>query len=192
MVSTTRKQKEAEKLKIFENIAFVWDRQLGEPKNAFALFQKFLNMGHTRSLKKIAEISGLKHTTIIEYSSHHQWTDRAKKYDIAEEEEFKVKLNEEIFRSRIRQQRIGKEMQDLGKNALKLIKKNPENLSTTEIARFIEIGAKIENLALGNSTEITKSKVESKVNVKVEEIDPDIAKMIGKMIALKESAAANK
>ena len=68
-----------------------------------------------------------------------------------------------------------------------MLKEFPDDLSPQDVAKFADIGQKIERLALGNPTEIKEAKIDAKVEIEVEKIDPEIAKEIGKLIAMKES-----
>jgi hypothetical protein len=78
-------------------------------------------------------------------------------------------------------------MQDLAEKGLEMLKSYPDELSPQDVAKFADIGQKIERLALGTPTEIKESKVDAKVEIEVEKIDPEIAETIGKLIAMKES-----
>ena len=93
--------------------------------------------------------------------------------------------------SRIRQQRIGKDMQNLAERGILMLNEDITTLSAQDVVKLSDIGVKIERLALGNATEIKDTKVDAKVSVAVEEIDPEIAKEIGKLIAIKASKEAD-
>jgi hypothetical protein len=184
----TRKEMEKEKKRVIENQVFSWDQSVGEPENAFSLFQLYLNLGHTRQYNKVYKLSKtLNYGRIRELAHLYNWKERAEDFDRAQDEEFRVKLNEEIIQSRIRQQRLGSEMQGIAAKGLAMFENCIDELSPTDVAKFLDIGVKIENLALGKSTEITESKIDATVSVAVEGISPELADRIGKELAIESS-----
>lgn len=186
-MTQTKKAIEEDRLKIVNEYSFSWDRIPSESIAQFKLFCKFLEMGRTRSCRKIADLCGRNNSHIYKMSSQFSWLNRANDYDMMKDEEMRVKLDSEILQSRVRQQALGGEMQKLAEKGLEMLNEIPEDLSPQDISRLIDVGTKIENLALGKSTEISESNVKSEVKVSVEEIDPEIAKEIGKLIAIKAS-----
>ena len=185
----TRKEKDEEKLQIMGESVFPWDRQIGESMKSYKLFLAFKDMGRTRSYVKVFELTeGIKYGSINQLGFQNQWFKRAEAFDMHQNNEFEIKLEEEILQSRIRQQRIGSLLQDLASKGLEMLKEYPEELSPQDVAKFADIGQKIERLALGSPSEIIKKDVSAKVEVAVEEIDKELAKEIGKLIAMKKSS----
>lgn len=187
MVPVTKRQREAEKQRILDEMAYPWDRQPGEPEKTFSLFLRYLNLGRTRNYVKVAKTCEICYQTICEYANKYSWKVRADKHDVAEEEEFKIKLDTEIMQSRVRQQRIGQDMQELASCGITMLNEYPEELSAQDISKLIDIGVKIERLALNSSTEITETKIDAKVEVKTEYISPELAAKIGKELAIEQS-----
>jgi hypothetical protein len=186
-MTQTRKAIEEDRLKVIEDYSFSWDRIPSESIARFELFEEFLKLGRTRTYRKIADLCGRSDTNISVISSQFSWRDRADNYDQMKDEEMRVKLDSEILQSRIRQQALGGEMQKLAEKGLEILNEIPEDLSPQDISRLIDVGTKIENLALGAPTAISESNVKSEVKVQVEEVDPEISKEIGKLIAIKAS-----
>lgn len=191
MILVTKSQREAAKQKIIDNMAYPWDRQPGEPERAFKLFLRYLAIGRTRNYIKVSQTTEINYPTVCECANKYSWNIRADKHDLVKEEEFKIKLDEEILQSRVRQQRIGQDMQKLADRGIKHLNEclddNIDELSPQDITKLIDVGVKIERLALNSSTEITESKVNAKIEMKVESVDPEIAAEIGKLIAIKKS-----
>lgn len=187
MVAITKKQREIEKKRIIEQLVYPWDQQPGEPEKAFHLFLCYLAIGKTRNYTEVFRTCGVSYPLICKYGESYSWKMRSDKHDIAKDKEMMVKLDEEVMLSKIRQQRIGKDMQELANRGLIMLNENVEELSPQDITKLIDIGVKIERLALGSPNEIVKSEVDAKVEVKVEEISPEIAAKIGKEIAMIES-----
>ena len=152
-----RKDKEVEKMKVYEAIDVSWDRQLGESVARFALFNIYRNLGHTRSYRKVADLSCRNYNTITGIGWKNQWNKRATDYDAWQIEEMNTKLQEDILYSRLRQADLGKKLQKLGETGLDLLCKFPDELTPENIIRLADIGQKIERLALGDSTTIIKN-----------------------------------
>jgi hypothetical protein len=189
MIPITKSQREAVKQKIIDDMAYPWDRQPGESEKAFTMFLRYLAIGRTRNYIKVSQTTEINYPTVCECANKYSWKLRADKHDLAKEEEFRIKLDEEILQSRVRQQRLGADMQELGAKGITMLKDYTEELSASDISKLIDIGVKIERLALNSSTEITESKLkmEAEVKVEVEEIPKEICEKIGKLIAIKES-----
>ena len=66
-----------------------------EPKKAFAYFQEYLSMGHSRTLSKVAERVGKSDKYITVLSSRWNWTEKANAYDLHLMEEPKREFEEE-------------------------------------------------------------------------------------------------
>lgn len=185
MPAKQRKEKETEKMEVLSNYLYSWDQNPGESDQSYRLFLAFRDMGRTRSYIKIVDLFPQMNYKAINQLGHRlQWFKRAGEFDIHQDNEFMVKLEEEIIYSRIRQQRLGNMMSNLAEKGLEMLKEFPEELSPTEISKFAEIGQKIENLALGKSTSISESKVDAKVEVEVEQIPKEISEEIGKKLAI--------
>jgi len=181
----TRKEKEEEKNQIVENCLFSWDQQPGETGGTYKLFLVFRDLGRSRSYGEIVKIiPGKNYYQINQIGSRNQWFKRAKAWDLMKEEEMSRKLDEEILYARIRQQRIGETMQVLAEKGLKMLSDYPDELTAADISKLVDIGTKIERLALGDSTSIVKSESTVEAKIAVEEIPKEISEEIGKKLAI--------
>lgn len=183
-----KKEKELERMRIINDHCFDYDQNPSETSLEYKLFNIYRKLGRTRNYIKVCNLYPDKsYSRICQIATKHSWATRAQAWDRDNEKEIQQKLDEEILISRLRQFNIGKQLIDLSEKGLEILSEIPEEMSPNEIVKFAEIGSKLQSLALGKSTEITESKIEAEVKVKVEEIDPDIAKEIGKLIAIKNS-----
>lgn len=182
-----QRKREVKNKKIADEVVYSWDRQPGESERSFLAFLRYLEIGRTRNYIKVAQTTEICYSRVCKYANKYDWKARANDHDVVKEEEFRVKLDEEILQSRIRQQRIGESMQVLGECGVNMLNEHIEELSPQDVSKLIDIGVKIERLALGDATEIQDVKTESNVKVQIEEIDPEIAAKIGKMIAIESS-----
>ncbi|MCD6161328.1 MAG: hypothetical protein J7K40_02820 [candidate division Zixibacteria bacterium] len=181
---------EAEKKKIWEEMAFPWDRQIGEPIGAYRLFCGYRDLGRTRSIAKIAELQSKRPETVHATAGKYQWRKRADAYDVYMDKIMRVRLEEEIVHARIRQQVLGANMQELAQAGVTKIMESGEvnDLRPLDVARLADVGSKIENLAVGRPSEIVQEdgRCEIKHNV---EMDPELAAEIGRVIAMKKSGS---
>lgn len=60
---------------------YIWTRRDGESHAAFAAFREYLSMGGKRSGREVAERIGKSTSMIQDWSSRHQWRERARAYD---------------------------------------------------------------------------------------------------------------
>ena len=186
---TTRKAMEIEKEEILDNLLFSWDRQPGENAMSYKLFTAFREMGSERSYKKVCEMfPDRKYNAINQMGARLQWFKRADEWDSYKREKMQRELDEEILYARIRQQRIGKSMQLLGEKGLTMLQEYPEELTAADLSKLIDIGTKIERLALGDPTNISKTESKVEAKIEVEEIPKEVAEKVGKELAIMKSA----
>ena len=187
MIRATKTQQEIEKQKIIDDCVFSWSRQPGETPAAYQAFDLYLMLGKARKVTTVMDLTQTSYKTLMSWTKKYQWKKRSKDYDVMKTEEMRVKLEEEVMVHRVRQLHIGKGLQELASKGSEMLMENVEDLSAQDISKLADIGTKLVNLAIGSPTERTESKVESKVTIEVEEIDPEIAAEIGKMMAIKRS-----
>jgi len=185
----TERKIEVEKKKILEEMAYAWDRQVGESRLAYQLFCIYRDLGRTRSYDRVVEISSRSPNTVSKYASSFQWKARAAAYDDYMNHKMRVKLEEEVIQARIRQQALGADMQELAMAGINKImeSENPEELRPLDIARLAEVGVRIENLAIGQPSEIVREESKGEVKHTVEVLDKDLVAEVGRILAEKKS-----
>jgi hypothetical protein len=124
-----------------------WDRIPGESRQAWAAFVLYRDMGPTRSHVRVAQESGKDVTLMHRWSVRWSWVDRCDAYDVEQDRRKRAAQAEELEEMTRRQVRIAVGLQSTGLKALQAIK--PEELTAGEIARFIEVGVRIEAQARG-------------------------------------------
>ena len=188
----SKQTKELERLQIVNEICYSWDQHPGEDQTPFRLFKLYLSFGKTRSYMRVANESERTYSGICKIAEQFNWKLRSDDYDNHHDREMMMKLDEEILYAKMRQMEIGIKLQELAAKGIDMLNEDIESLSANDVAKLSDTGVKIINLALGSATKIEESKVEAKIAVKVEEVDPEIAAAVGKMIAVKLSEAADK
>lgn len=147
-----------------------WDRKPGESKQSFHSFSVYRDLGPTRSLAKAALLLGKAEGTLHQQSTKNGWVERAEAWD--------------FYRDRLRQQEIieqerqaFEQQRDLGRvlrisAAVRMTGRaagmrgdkpieevEPLDLNTldaADVARLAAEGVKIERLALGLPTDLSK------------------------------------
>lgn len=143
----------------------LWDRQPGEGPQAFKAFAAYRDSGiggQRRSLQKTAESltkrDGKPYSqgTLKEWSRHHNWQMRVDAFD----EHMDKEVQEELRKGRaaMLKNHVGIAQAMLTK-ALKALQKIPtEELTAQDIARMVDIAAKLERISRGEATERTEGK----------------------------------
>jgi hypothetical protein len=145
----------------------LFERQPGESSRAYDSFIVYRDMGPMRTLEKASWKTGKSHAWMQDLSQRWNWVERAAAYD-----EFMdgIRLDHEIRLRREaveRHMRIGQGLQGLSAKQMNELKRqieaaergdidpdtgNPARMpamSPADIARFIDLGVKIERDALG-------------------------------------------
>ena len=135
-----------------------WERQPKESDVAFEAFVTYRDMGPERSHAKVAQKIGKNKGLISRWSRIHGWTARIEAWT----DEKDRKTREELIKgiTDMRKNHVGIAEQMLVK-ALKALQKIPvEEMTMQDIARAVDVGAKLERLSRGEATERTESKNE--------------------------------
>ncbi len=142
-----------------------WDRQPGESSKAFEAFCLYRDMGTERSIRKVAQNLSKSTTLIRGWSSKYNWVERATLYDAELDRQAREKRQKEILEMRDRHAKLATQL--LTKAAKGLLKLSDEDISANDVARLVEVGAKLERLSRGESTENVNQKTEGTVEAKL-------------------------
>lgn len=115
----------------------------------------YLAGGPTRSLRRLAEdlrAEGLKVSvrTLAAWSSEGAWAQRTAEFDEARADQTVAELAHEAATMDVRQARLGRALIDNAEQMLAATMSRP--LEPRDIARFAEVGVRIERLATGEAT----------------------------------------
>lgn len=139
----------------------VWSRQPGETAKAFRAWQTYRDLDlYERSIKKAAAALGRRNTSVLEdWARRFRWQDRRAAWDLHVEdlavraqEHAVIEMNER--HAHIAVETLKKVLQRVtGDDAEGVTAIDASKLSAQDLARLLEVGVKIENLARGTSTE---------------------------------------
>ena len=143
-----------------------WDRRPGESHKAFAAFTKYRDLAEKRTYQQVAEELHCNGSNVRRWARLWNWYARAHEWDVRRDQAAQEAQIRERRRMAERQARTGMEMQDLAAQGLRellsrLDRKAPLNLSPRDIARLMEVGAKLERTARGEEAEDRPTTIEA-------------------------------
>ena len=131
-------------------MAEIWERQPDERSKAYAAFCVYRDLGPDRSLEKTRQKLGKSagytrwmHT----WSSKYDWVTRAQAYDDYMERLKRAKNEKAILEMVDRHARLAVGFQQ--RIAQRLAEINPSELTPADMARWLEVAAKLERLSRG-------------------------------------------
>lgn len=133
-----------------------WERQLNESPQAFEAFARYRDMGASRSLAKVSREVCKSKALMERWSTEHDWVKRVAAWDAEKDRVARETQLKDIIDMRQRHAAIAKKMMDTADNALNNIK--PDEVSTNEIARLVEIASKLERISRGDVGDVIEER----------------------------------
>ena len=133
-----------------------WERQLNETSRAWEAFAIYRDMGASRSIAKVARELGKNKVVLEKWSTEYDWVKRCAAWDVEKDRVARETQIKDIIEMRQRHASIAKKMLDTADHALDNIK--PDEVSTNEIARLVEIASKLERIARGDAGEVIEER----------------------------------
>ena len=170
-----------EKAAVIDDLAFVWDRQVGETAPAHRAFLYYLAMGSSRRIVDLQDAVSHSRHVLGNWSKRYQWRKRADEYDIYNAIMLQKELDDEILVMKVRHMRLGAELQTQGKESLDARK--PVDIPVREGLSMIRTGHDIECNAVGEASTTEKQEIDADVKT-TETLPPEIAKKIGDLLTV--------
>ena len=133
-----------------------WERQLNESPQAFEAFACYRDMGAARSTAKVSRKLCKSVSLMNRWSSEYDWVKRVAAWDAEKDRVARESQLTDIKEMRKRHAAIAKKMMDTADNALNNIK--PDEVSTNEIARLVEIASKLERISRGDVGDVIEER----------------------------------
>jgi len=149
-----------------------WDKLPGESRQSFHGFSTYRDLGPTRSLAQVATALGKSATAIEKMSAKYDWVARAEAFDW-HRDQIRQQEIERLEREAVDQQRaLGQalritSMQRLvgrrpgvsgdGRPLEEIVALDPNDLNAQDVARLAVEGVRIERLAMGMPTDVSKA-----------------------------------
>lgn len=141
-----------------------WERQTGETDKQFQAFAIYRDMGPARALADVGRELGKTKAAMEPWSVKNRWVERASKWD--DEADRLQRERDQVERQAARMKMVDENIQ-LGRAFKTMVAKglrtydNPElprgrkveSLTPSELARFAEVGVRIEREARGDTPE---------------------------------------
>ena len=130
-----------------------WQRQRGEPARAHALFEQYLALGPSRSLRTLARTSGLSYAYLKKLSCRWQWQERAASWRLSLQQADSLDAVDAAQEARARHVRDAQTLQQLGRAQLaRWFAKDPDGsvrlrrrLTAHQVARVWQAGYRVEH-----------------------------------------------
>ena len=142
-----------------------WERQRKESDKAFEAFAAYRDMGAERSHAKVAQKIGKNKGLIARWSRVHGWVSRIEAWTDEQDRLMREVLLKGVTAMRKNHAEIATAMLI---KALKALQQLPaEEMTSGDIAKMVDVAAKLERLSRGEVTERTegRSEVSGKVTV---------------------------
>lgn len=140
----------------------IWERLPNESSKAYAAFCIYRDLGSERSLdgvRRKLEENGKKVSIkfLGRWSSKYNWVARAQAYDDYLERKKREEKEKAILEMAERHARIAVAFQQ--KIVERLRELDPDQLSPSDLAKWLDVATKLERLSRGEPTEIGKQEV---------------------------------
>jgi hypothetical protein len=160
----------------------MWEKQDKETDEKFQAFRTYLEMGEERSFKAVAEKLGHKQTTVYSWSWEWSWKARVTAWDRYEWRQLRKAHLKDVIAMRKRHADIARGM--LQKAASYVDQMLSGELDVKEIAKWVDVAAKLERLSMGESTESVQIDDQSKTKPDANLFrDPEIRRLIDQAAA---------
>jgi hypothetical protein len=145
-----------------------WDRQPQESHKAFAAFVIYRNLAGDRTYQEVAQMLRCSGSNVRRWAAKWAWNFRAHEWDTYQDQKAQEALIRERVRMAERQAQNGMTMQSIAAAEMERLLSSLEasklgkrrGLSASEIAKFMEIGSRIERSARGESGADSVAKIE--------------------------------
>ena len=149
-----------------------------ESQKAFDCFLCYLDIGASRSLNRVAELTKVNHGTLKHWSRHYQWAERVSQYQahvLRTRIAIETAALENVAQLWAQRTASYKEREWAAADKLlaaaqkcldHLLEKDPEDITLADASKALAIATKIGRLSLGLATE--KAEVTTTVPIRVE------------------------
>jgi hypothetical protein len=145
-----------------------WEQQDGETAIAFEAFAIYRDMGAERSLRKVAATRDSEATRIYAWATEWSWAARVTAYDRDQDRQWRAAQDKQRKDMAIRHAAMAGAA--LSKVAARLAALNPDDLSPSELIRWLEVAVKVERQARGEPDQ--KIEVGGSIRDSVAELSP--------------------
>ena len=135
-----------------------WERQPKETDVAFEAFTVYRDMGADRSYVKVSQKLGKSRTIIDRWGRTHGWAVRIEAWTAEQDRIMRDELIKGVTAMRKNHTNIAAAMLTKALDALEMIP--ADDMTMQDIARAVDVAAKLERLSRGEATERTEGQTE--------------------------------
>ncbi|HUV09221.1 MAG TPA: hypothetical protein VMX75_15910 [Spirochaetia bacterium] len=141
-----------------------WDRQSSETRQAFEAFQVYRDLGEDRSLTRTAAQLAKHWTLIARWSARWSWVSRVEAWDKHLDEINQRAQEQKRKEMAKRHANLAMGLQGMAAKKLTDMQEQAKGyLKPADVAKFIEVGVKVERLARGEPDTVVGGTVAHKV-----------------------------
>jgi hypothetical protein len=145
-----------------------WDRQPQESHKAFAAFTLYRDLAGDRTLQRVAEELRCTGANVRRWASRWNWRYREREWDIYQDQRAQEAQIRERMLMAARQAQTAVSMQNIAAAEMEKLRTSLDTsepgkrrgLSPSEIAKFLEVGSRIERNARGEPGADSVAKIE--------------------------------
>lgn len=132
-----------------------WERLDRETPASWEAFTTYRNMGAERSTAKVARTLGKSKALTDRWSSANKWVERAQAWDDEQDRQWRAETARARRKMAERQAKLGA----LGENKVAswLMNLDPDTLTPSEAARWLEVASRLQHSALGEPGQVDHS-----------------------------------
>ena len=135
----------------------IWERQKGENGPRWEAFQAYRDMPPgKRSLAEVAKALGKSERLMAKWSGQDSWVERCEAFDRYLDAEAAAKRIEGIAQMNKRHINAAESILNKAIDGLKFI--DPEDMKPSDVAKLVDVAAKLERLARGDATEVVETR----------------------------------
>lgn len=121
-----------------------WDRQPGESPQAWEAFQKYRDLGPSRSGAKVGKELGKSQALIDRWSAENAWVLRASAWDAEQDRQWQVELRAAQRKAAEKNVELARTIKIVAGHSLAQLVQNQTALKPNEIARMAEAAIRME------------------------------------------------
>lgn len=130
----------------------LWERQPGEQARQFKAFCHYRDMiPGDQTIKRIAALTGVAERTLADWKRDFKWEERSQAWTDYQDQQAREKYLKEIDEMRENHIRVSRKVMDKVEEYIDSM--TIEDMKTSDVARLIEVAAKLERLSRGDTGE---------------------------------------
>ena len=146
-----------------------WEKRPSESLRAFHAFSLYRDLGYYRTHQKVADALGMTLSPVAKWAAANDWAERVELYEIERDRrrlEAEMTEQEQARRAEgvAARAMMRKALQRLQGEEGEVIPLDPNEMDSSDVAKFITEGVRLQRLALGMPTDFSKGALSMSFN----------------------------